>query len=288
MPKELFEVSDMNDWMTVIYTTDMESAHFVLECKKKGKICVSAVDARSAFYMATGICAQNHCKVAVCVDGGNASRSAFSGMTEAFYRKLPVALITIGRKLNYTKELNDVIVNHHIANSNAEVMKLMDNDFPIHIELIEETIKQKQIKCYELQQILSSELEKDDYLYISQGIERENCLYSGKVVYGGMLGCYDGALANILGASLARLHKKYIGLISEEELVHDLNTLGNININDLFSLVVVGKKKNSTLADYASALQFEVKVAKEDQITENEIKSVCQSNKKTILMVYKE
>lgn len=278
----------MRDLMTVVYTIDLESAPFILECKKNGKNCISAIDARSAVYMATGICAQNQCKVAVCVDAGNASRSAFSGMTEAFYRKLPVALITIGKKLDYTRELNDVVEGHYTAQNYTDVFGLMDKEFPMHIELTAEASKLRKIECDKLQQILSSALGENEYLYISQGVKKADCNYAGKVVYGGMPGCYEGALANVLGASLVKRHKKYIGLVSEDELIHDLNTLGNININDLVSFIIVGNKKNNLLMDCAAALQFEVIYAKESQISDSEIRSACLNNKKTLLMIYKE
>lgn len=278
----------MSDLITVVYTIDLESTPFILECKKNGKNCISAVDARSAVYMATGICAQNQCKVAVCVDAGNASRGAFSGMTEAFYRKLPVALITIGRKLDYTKELNDVVVGHYTVQNYTDAFDLMNKEFPMHIELTAEVSKLRKIECNKLQQILSSALGENEYLYIAQGVKKADCNYVGKVVYGGMPGCYEGALANVLGASLAKRHKKYIGLVSEDELIHDLNTLGNININDLVSFIIVGNKKNDLLMDCATALQFEVSYAKESQISDSEIRSACLNSKKTLLMVYKE
>ena len=278
----------MSDLITVVYTIDLESTPFILECKKNGKNCISAVDARSAVYMATGICAQNQCKVAVCVDAGNASRSAFSGMTEAFYRKLPVALITIGRKLDYTKELNDVVVGHYTVQNYTDAFDLMNKEFPMHIELTAEVSNLRKIECNKLQQILSSALGENEYLYIAQGVKKADCNYVGKVVYGGMPGCCEGALANVLGASLAKRHKKYIGLVSEDELIHDLNTLGNININDLVSFIIVGNKKNDLLMDCATALQFEVSYAKESQISDSEIRNACLNSKKTLLMVYKE
>ena len=103
-----------------------------------------------------------------------------------------------------------------------------------------------------------------------------------------MPGCYEGALANVLGASLAKRHKKYIGLVSEDELIHDLNTLGNININDLVSFIIVGNKKNNLLMDCATTLQFEVIHTKENQITDSEIRSACLNSKKTLLMIHKE
>lgn len=280
----------MNDLMMIVYTIDLQNTPFIIESEENGINCMSAVDARSAVYMATGICAQNHCKVAVCVSDGNASRSAFSGMTEAFYRKLAVALITIGsgRELDYTKGLNDVAVGHYTAQSYAEVLDLMDKEFPMHIELIEEASKLKPVECDSIQQFLGSVLDEDEYLYISPGIKSADCDYSAKVVYGGMPGCCEGALANVLGASLAGIHKKYIGLISEDELIHDINTLGNINVSDLISFIVVADKKNNTISDYAAALQFEVVFANYCAIDDDIIRRACLSSKKTVLMVYRE
>lgn len=278
----------MNDLITLVYTEDLENAPIIIECKNEDMECFPVVDARSAVYVATGISAQNQRKVVVCVDSGNASRSAFSGMTEAFYRKLPIALITVGKKLDYTKELNDVVAGHYIAESFEDILSLLDKEFPMHIELVEEEQKQKKIECDKLQQILSSVLSEHEYLYISQEIRNSCYQYHSKVVYGGMPDCSEGALANVLGASLAKIHKKYIGLVSETEFIHDLNTLGNTNINDRICYIIVGRKKNALLLDSAKALQFDVIATKEEQLGDNEIRKVCLSDNKTLLMLYKE
>ena len=278
----------MNDLITLIYTSDLEKIPFIQECKDRGINGITVVDARSAVYIATGICAQNQNKVAVCVDGGNASRSAFSGMTEAFYRKLPVALITIGKKLDYTKELNDVVTGHYTASNYIDVQQLMTREFPMHIELITECQKQEKVECDYLQQILSSVLDESMYLYVSQSIKKTAVQYKGKVVYGGMPDCYEGALANVLGASLAKKHKRYIGLVSEKECIHDINTLGNININNLICYIVVGNKKNKLIADCAAAMKFEVNDVKSDRLTLEDIKKISLSENKALLMVYRE
>ncbi len=54
----------------------------------------SSVDERSAAYMACGMAAQSGEPVALSCTGATASRNYVSGLTEAFYRKLPVLAIT--------------------------------------------------------------------------------------------------------------------------------------------------------------------------------------------------
>lgn len=288
LQKKLSEVHDMNKVRTIIYTADLENIPFVQECKSKGENCISAVDARSAVYLATGICAQNQNKVAVCVDAGNASRSAFSGMTEAFYRKLPVALITIGKKLDYTRELNDVVVGHYTALNFADVQQLLDGEFPMHIELLTENTRHAKIECDALQMLLSSVLDEDTYLYVSPGINKTEVQFTGKVVYGGMSDCLEGALANVLGASLARKRKKYVGLVSEDEFIHDINTIGNINMNDLVCYIVVSQERNKMILDCAVAMKFETCEVKIDCLKSDEVKRMILSKRKGLLMIYKE
>ena len=79
----------------------------------------SSVDERSAAYMACGIAAETGEPVALSCTGATASRNYMPGLTEAFYRKLPVLAITstqhLGRighmvpqVIDRTNELNDI------------------------------------------------------------------------------------------------------------------------------------------------------------------------------------
>lgn len=54
----------------------------------------SSVDERSAAYMACGLAAESGEAVALSCTGATASRNYFPGLTEAYYRKLPVLAIT--------------------------------------------------------------------------------------------------------------------------------------------------------------------------------------------------
>ena len=60
---------------------------------------ISCVDERSAAYMACGMAAETGEPVVITCTGATASRNYFSGLTEAYYRKLPVIAITATQHL---------------------------------------------------------------------------------------------------------------------------------------------------------------------------------------------
>lgn len=79
----------------------------------------SSVDERSAAYLACGIAAESGEPVAITCTGATASRNYASGLTEAYYRKLPVLAITASQPLwrigqnipqviDRTTQLNDI------------------------------------------------------------------------------------------------------------------------------------------------------------------------------------
>lgn len=67
----------------------------------------SSVDERSAAYMACGLAAESGEPVVISCTGATASRNYLPGLTEAFYRKLPVLAITSTQSI--------ARVGHHIA-----------------------------------------------------------------------------------------------------------------------------------------------------------------------------
>lgn len=273
----------------IVYTSDLEESSFIIKQKSNKNItCISCSDVRSAVYLATGISAQNKKTVMVCVDSGNASRSAFSGMTEAFYRQLPVVLVTFGKKLDYTKELGDVVFSHFCVNDAEGINALLSQSKPMHIEVTTETYSIVKYQCEKLQKILCESLSNNMYLYIGQGIKAFDLSYPCKVVLGGMPDCYEGALANVLGASLAKRRIRYIGLFSESEVIHDLNTLGNINVNDLLFFIVVCRKKNNLLLHFAESLNFESVSVKNEDLDRQIMQSLIENKHKTFLMHYQE
>lgn len=88
----------------------------------------SAVDERSAAYMACGLAAESNEPVALSCTGATASRNYFPGLTEAFYRKLPVLAITSsqfsGKIGNLIPQVTD---RNHIGRDIVKLSVLLPN-----------------------------------------------------------------------------------------------------------------------------------------------------------------
>lgn len=69
--------------------------------------CYSSVDERSAAYIACGMAAESGEPVVLSCTGATASRNYLPGLTEAYYRKLPVLAVTSTQNLSR--------IGHHIA-----------------------------------------------------------------------------------------------------------------------------------------------------------------------------
>lgn len=69
--------------------------------------CYSSVDERSAAYVACGMAAESGEPVVLSCTGATASRNYLPGLTEAYYRKLPILAVTSTQNLSR--------IGHHIA-----------------------------------------------------------------------------------------------------------------------------------------------------------------------------
>ena len=134
----------------------------------------SSVDERSAAYMACGMAAESGEPVALSCTGATASRNYMPGLTEAFYRKLPVLAITSSQRFYRVGQLHPQIIDRsaqpadlvrtslklplisaketieaYIVKVNAALLELRrDGGGPVHIDL--ETGKNKDFNVKEL------------------------------------------------------------------------------------------------------------------------------------------
>lgn len=271
----------------IVFTPDVEDSNLIKWAKEQGMNCHLFLDSRSAVYGATGISAQNGDVVVVCVNGSNDSRSAFSGMTEAYYRKLPIILVTIGRILDYSVELDDVVERHYVVKNENELEKLICSDIllPAHIEMDAMNYNMVKTECNEVQNMLAEILTSDDYLYLGSDIKIAEVRFQCKTVQGGTDNCCDGALANVLGASLAKIHDRYIGLVTEKEFKRDMNTLGNINVNDSLIYIVVSQSYNALIHDYAESLGFVVDYVNCRDIKKCNFEYIIRNKKKSLIVL---
>lgn len=274
----------MNQIKHIVYTSDLDLHSFLPDFKGES---IPALDPRSAVYIGTGIAAQNKQTVVVLLKSGNASRSAFSGMTEAYYRNLPIILVTVGRELDYSVELNDVINSHYVVSSLKEIEEISDLVLPAHIEL-EVRSNSNEITTSSIFERLKCVVSEDDYLYTSRSFSFDVDDFKCKVVVGGMENCLEGALSNVLGASLAKKRRRYIGVVTEDEFLHDMNALGNINVNDSLVYFVLCGHNNEMIYDYAKSLGFDTTSIDGDEITKEDIEKVLDNKKKSLVVVYGE
>ncbi|MDR0606076.1 MAG: 2-succinyl-5-enolpyruvyl-6-hydroxy-3-cyclohexene-1-carboxylate synthase [Bacteroidales bacterium] len=74
----------------------------------------SSVDERSAAYMACGLAAESGEPVVISCTGATASRNYLPGLTEAYYRKLPVLAITSTRDISKYGHLEDQVIDRSV------------------------------------------------------------------------------------------------------------------------------------------------------------------------------
>jgi len=263
----------------IVYTPDLNMMRL---CPDYQGETIEVLDPRSAVYVANGIAAQTKETVMVFVKSDNSSRSAFSGMTEAFYRNLPVILVTVGSGLNYELELKDV-VNSHIVLESLDYFEPSENLYPMHIEL---NVEREPNNGYltSVWDVLKEAVNIDDYVYASKNAGSFPKDFPCKAVIGGMEGCREGSLANVLGASLAKRHRRYIGIVDEEEFLHDMNTLGNTCVSDSLVYVILTDNHADLIKDYAGALGFEVFEYLSGKSESTEIERILWVNKKTLIL----
>lgn len=86
----------------------------------------SCVDERAACYMACGLSEESGEPVAITCTGATASRNYFSGLTEAYYRKLPIIAITFTQHMgrigqNVAQVLDRSVVSNDIVKLSVQV-----------------------------------------------------------------------------------------------------------------------------------------------------------------------
>lgn len=86
----------------------------------------SCVDERSAAYMAVGMAEESGEPVVITCTGATASRNYLPALTEAYYRKLPILVVTGSKNENWIGHLNNQLIDRRTA----------PNDVIVHREYI--------------------------------------------------------------------------------------------------------------------------------------------------------
>lgn len=271
----LIKLLAQNGIKRMVYTSSVRNSFFV-ENACKSMDCYEYEDARSVAYIGTGMAAESNESVVICTNGDVEYRSFCSGLTEAFYRNLQIVAITISDhiKLDYSIEIKDTVKYHQrISGRMTEqemincIYKVIKGKKPCHLDI---DLLENQ-ECVETKNEIATRNGISHPLINVNwlgDIIPENCtLFIGncfdfqqkqfkRVSSASIAGGYEGVLARVLGASLCGGKERYIGLVTEKEFIHDINSLGNRCINDKVVYIVYTRQKKDTVINYASALSF--------------------------------
>ena len=95
-----------NNIKKIVASPGTTNIPFVMSCQNDGGFeMYSCVDERSAAYMAVGLSQESGEPVVLTCTGATASRNYFSGLTEAYYRHLPILAVTSTRPLSHIGHL---------------------------------------------------------------------------------------------------------------------------------------------------------------------------------------
>lgn len=92
----------------------------------------SSVDERSAAYIACGFAEEANEPVVICCTGATASRNYMPGLTEAYYRKLPIVAVTATRPISWIGQNKDQLIDRTVIPNDIAVksvhLPIVQND----------------------------------------------------------------------------------------------------------------------------------------------------------------
>ena len=132
-----------NNIKKIVASPGSTNIPFVMSCQNDGSFeMYSCVDERSAAYMAVGLSEESGEPVVLTCTGATASRNYFSGLTEAFYRHLPILAVTSTRPLSHIGHLcaqviDRTTVSNDIVNLSvfAPLVRCSDDEWDCQMKL---------------------------------------------------------------------------------------------------------------------------------------------------------
>lgn len=132
-----------NNIKKIVASPGSTNIPFVMSCQNDGGFeMYSCVDERSAAYMAVGLSQESGEPVVLTCTGATASRNYFSGLTEAYYRHLPILAVTSTRPLSHIGHLCAQVIDrtavpNDIVNLSvfAPLVRCLDDEWDCQMKL---------------------------------------------------------------------------------------------------------------------------------------------------------
>lgn len=240
---------------------------------------IEIIDERSAGYIATGLCEEIDSPVVIWCVNNDSFRNLTSALTEAYYRKLPLLIVALSTDLDINQTINPYdIIRYYVGRYKSEDLGTETNiktaiDYlysevkgPVYLPIgtycnaIVSKGKFNQFgdKSYDCS-VISNLLPADACVHIGTDIVCE-CNHVNEVVFRRDHCTKDGNLSMFIGSSVVSVSQLHVGIFTYEEIVYDLNMLGNRHIgNNIIVICISRQNKPSTIYRFAERMEWECK-----------------------------
>lgn len=223
-------------------------------------------DARTAGYIATGMSIEAKEPIFVVVDSDNSYRSLAPAITEAYYRNIPI-LVGVFKSsyfsLDFSLDFNDTFKTieyyNNVENSKKIINAFIKKDSVPGLIIFDFYHSHKSRQLVNIYKEYLACFDENDFVLISNNINYVPDINSKIYINNGAYGL-DGVLSITLGASFSKKFNKYCCLVLEQELLHDLNTLGNRHFPNNITIFVISKhdEHKKTIKDFSKSLDIEL------------------------------
>lgn len=249
----------------------------------------TSVDERSAGYIATGMCAEAKEPIVVWCDGNASFRNLASALTEAYYRKMPIVVITlrlsetaVDQSVNPEDVLGKVLsipeytsadgIENTIADAYEFINKKVSYPILIQIDGQEQDLLINKSPKFEINEpgickALSLLIPNGTVLVVGNDYKSLHWADIGASLVIEPINSTptDGRLSILVGSAAADTETLHVGIFSEREVTYDLNMVGNRHI-DRNIIIIVPRKQNeytANIANYAKALGWKCYLAED-------------------------
>ena len=256
----------------------------VSELKKLINNPIDIIDERSAGYVATGMCEEIGAPVVVWCADNDSYRNLTSALTEAYYRKLPILVVALVCDGQINQAINPQDTIRYYANNSTVGSRGTIADIELAIDYLYADVKGP---VY-LSLGKYSEVGKDhrttvvgpliDVSNIAKILPSDACVHFGArgfcncnhlkdVIFRSDHATMDGNLSMLIGSAVVAPEQLHIGVFTSEEIVYDLNMLGNRHVgNNLIVMCLSQNDAISAIHDFAQRMQWDCKRVRVSEI----------------------
>lgn len=242
--------------------------------------CIEVIDERSAGYIATGMCEETQSPIVIWCADNDSYRNMMSALTEAYYKKLPVLVISIPCDSPINQSINPTDTIRYYVNSFTGDNAGIENDIEKAIDYLNAEIKGPvYLALFKSASNYYSRTEnidngKDSVTFdsteITNLIPTTACVHLGhhittesrhiqELIQRSNHQTEDGNVSMLIGSSFVSPAQLNVGIFEANEVAYDLNMLGNRHIGKNLIIIVISQVPDNSLYDFAQKMEWDCK-----------------------------